>query len=512
MSLLGIDIGTTGCKAAGFAEDGRRLAEAYREYPTLHPRDTWAELDTAQVLGLLREVVRETMRAMPATDPVSALSVSSMGEAMIPVDRHGAALGDSILSSDTRGGDLLDTVLAGMDRQAFFAINPNIPGPNYSLPKLLWIKHHQPALYQRADRFMLWGDWIAHQLGGAAVAGYTLANRTLLFDLAREDWSDELLERSGIPRAKLPPTAAPGTVIGAVNATASADWGIPEGTAIVVGGHDQCCNLLGAGIATSGKAVCGLGSFECLTPAYDKRPAPDAMLRHGLNVEHGLLPGIYVSFIYNQAGSLVKWFRDTFAAYDAQTLAAGESIYQRLNTEMPDMPTHLLVLPYFDITGPPEFVANASGVIAGLKPGTRRGDIFKAVIEGSAYYFCDSLIALHDMGIDTSEFVATGGGARSDRWLQIKADMFGVPFIRPRETEGSLLGAAMLAGIATGRYHTAQEAVDAQVTHERRFEPDPARHACYREKAAHYRRLFPIMRDFLADWETARPETLDIPS
>lgn len=504
MSLLGIDIGTSGCKAATFSEDGRRLADAYREYPTLHPHDTWAELDSRQVLKLAREAVAQCMAATPASDPVSALAVSSIGEAVIPVDSAGNPLGNSILSSDIRGGDLLNEVLDGLDRQSFFAINPNIPGPNYTLPKLLWLQRHQPDLYHRADIFMLWGDWIAQQLGGAPVAGYSLANRTLLFDIEREDWSDQLLERSGIARDKLPPTAAPGTVIGKVSPKAAGEWGVPSGAAIVVGGHDQCCNLLGAGIATAGKAVCGLGSFECITPAYRQRPPPEAMLRNGLNIEHALLPDLFVSFIYNQAGSLVKWFRDTFASADARNLPPQTGIYDLLDAEMPPTPTNLMVLPYFEITGPPEFVTNASGVIAGLKTGTHRGEILKAIIEGSAYYFVDSLQALHGMGIDCSEFVATGGGARSDRWLQIKADVFGVPFVRPKVTEGSLLGAAMLAGISTGRYNTAREAISAHVKRDRLFEPDQARHAQYRAKAAYYRRLFPLIREFLSDWESQR--------
>jgi xylulokinase len=219
------------------------------------------------------------------------------------------------------------------------------------------------------------------------------------------------------------------------------------------------------------------------------------MLAHGLNTEHHVLRGLYVSFLYNQAGTLVKWFRDTFAA--GEKAGAGGAIYRTLDGEMPAAPTRLLALPYFEMTGPPEFTADASGVIAGLKTGTTRGEIFKCILESATYYFVDSLAALRELGVDASSFTATGGGAKSDKWLQIKADIFGVPFIRPKITEAGVLGAAILAGLGTGAVATAKDGVAQFVTRDRVFEPDPGRHAIYAERVALYRQLFPAMRDIL---------------
>jgi xylulokinase len=491
MSLLGIDVGTSGCKAAVFDPDGVCRALVYREYSPISPRPGWFELDSRAVTELVFETIAEAV-SRAATDPVTALSISSLGEAMTPVDADRQILGNSILMTDQRGGDLVESVLAGMDRETFYRINRNFPGSSYSLPKLLWMKQHQPELYARTDRFLLWSDWIAFALGGEAVTSYSLANRTLLFDVQAGTWSPELLRLSGIDAGKLAPPRPSGTVIGEVSAAMSKRLGLPRGVRIVVGGHDQCCNALGAGIGSAGRAVCGIGSFECLTPVYDRIPPAEPMMKHGLNVEHHILPGLYVSFIYNQGGLLVKWFRNTFAA-EAET----EGLYARLDAEMPVDPTRLMVLPYFDVTGPPEFVGDASGVIAGLKMGTTRGEILKAILEGETFYFSAGLEALRDLGISTTEFVATGGGARSDRWLQIKADIFGVPFVRPRFTEGSLLGAAILAGVSTGVFSGVDEGVQRFVSRERVFEPDSGRHAIYRERHEQYRALFPLMRGYL---------------
>jgi xylulokinase len=190
-----------------------------------------------------------------------------------------------------------------------------------------------------------------------------------------------------------------------------------------------------------------------------------------------------------------------FASADCKLLREGESIYEVLAAEMPAEPTRLLTLPYFEITGPPGFVSEASGVIVGLKTSTTRGEIFKSIMECVTFYFVDSIRALNSMGVTTAEFIATGGGAKSDQWLQIKADIFNVPFVRLRSVEGSLLGAAILAGISTGVWGSPAEGVEHFVKCERVFEPDTARYQIYQAKLETYRTLFPLLKDFLAQQE-----------
>jgi xylulokinase len=496
MSLLGIDVGTTGCKAAAFSPAGKRLAGAYREYPTVRPRDGWALLDSRSVWERIRETIAE-VASQTERDPITALCVSTMGEAMTPVSRNREILGPCILSSDTRGGEFVSELETRVGRAEFYRINANIPGLQYSYPKLAWLRRHEPQLFAGADLFLLWGDLVTFMLGCEPLTSYSLANRTMLFDLRMETWSDRLLSLCDIPPGKLPHPVPSGTVAGTVPDSVASELNLPRGVQVVIGGHDQCCNSLGAGIYQAGSAVCGIGTFECITPTYDRIPDPGPLLEYGLNVEHHVLPGLFVSFIYNQAGSLVRWFRDTFAAADRSLIGEAE-IYEVLAREMPAGPTRLLVLPYFELTGPPGFVVDASGVIAGLRTSTRRGEILKAIMECTTLYFVDSIRALREMGMNTSEFVATGGGARSDAWLQIKADVFGIPFVRPSMTDGGVAGAAILAGVAIGEFGSAAEGVRQLVHRDRVFEPDPKRHEIYRAKLEHYRALFPLMKNFLS--------------
>jgi len=500
VSLLGIDVGTTTCKAGAFCESGECLAYASREYPTLRPRHGWTELDSRLVWKCVSECIA-AVAAQTGHDPIKALCVSSMGEAMTPVSKEREILGRCILSSDIRGTEYMARLRQDIPQETFYAINPNILGPQYSLPKILWLKEQEPASYDSADKFLLWGDLVGYMLGGEAVTSFSHANRTLLFDIRQEDWSGRLLDWSAVDRAKLPRPVASGTIAGTVSDAVARQLNLPRGVAIVVGGHDQCCNSLGAGIYEAGKAVCGIGTFECITPTYDHIPDAGPMLRYGLNVEHHVLPRLFVSFIYNQGGTLVRWFRDTFARGECERLKPGQDIYDALAAEMPADPTGLFVLPYFEPTGPPQFVVDASGVIVGLKTSTTRGDILKSIMESVTFYFAESVRALEAMGIRTTEFVATGGGSKSDRWLQIKADIFGVPFVRPCITEGSVLGAAMVAGLSVGCLSSPSEAASRFVKRERVFEPDPERHRWYEQKQGAYSELFPALRDFLARLE-----------
>lgn len=495
MSLLGIDIGTTGCKAASFSEDGCCLAQAYHEYDTFHPAPGRAELDSVEVWRKTKAVIAEVSAATPRDNPVSALSVSAFGEAFVPVTADREILDTSILCIDERGREYAERLEAEFGQERFYSINPNIIGPAYSLPKMLWLRDHKPETYEKADYFLLWSDLAAFMLGCDPVANNSHANRTILFDIERNDWSDELLAWSGIPRDKLGRVVNGGEVIGQVAPGMADELGLPRDVAVVAGGHDQCCNALGCGTIRAGSAVCGMGTFECITPVYAKPGRTLEMLEEGLNIEHHVLPGLYVSFVFNQGGALVKWFRDTFAANDP--VPVGADIYRLLAAEMPIEPTRLLVLPHFQPPVSPRFINDTAGIIMGLRTTTRRGEILKAIMECTTLYFADSIEGLRRIGVDTREFIVSGGGARSDEWLQIKADIFGVPFVRPRVTEGGVLGAAMLAGMATGRLSSAEEAAGVFVQRDRVFEPDAARHAIYREKHALYRQVFDVNRAIL---------------
>ena len=497
MSLLGIDVGTTGCKAAAFSVDGRLLASAYKEYDNLRPKPGWAELDALQVWQEVRNVISEVTSRV-AADPIRVLAVSSLGEAVVPVTHSRQVLGPSILNFDARGEEYLERLGRHLPDERLYQVNGNTLGNHYGLTKLMWIKEHCPAVYERADKFLPWGSFISFMLGAEPVVDYSLANRMLLFDVERETWSDELLELAGLDRDKLPRVAPPGTVIGAVSRRMANALGFTLIPLIVTGAHDQCASAVGCGVIREGRAVYGMGTFICITPVFGQRGDPAVMMARGLNTEHHAVPGKYVSFIYNQGGSLIKWFRDTFAvAEHRRAKEAGQDIYAALIAEMPDEPSSVVVLPHFTTTGPPEFISDSSGVVAGLRLDTTRGDILKGIIEGSTFYLKECIESLAPTGIEIDDFRAVGGGSKSDAWVQTCADVLGRPLARPTVTEAGALGAAIIAGVGFKLFSSYEQGVEAMVSVERTFEPDPRQHEWYESRFDEYRRLWPLMADYL---------------
>jgi len=500
MSLLGIDVGTTGCKAAVFSEEGHLLASAYEEYDNLRPEPGWAELDVVEVWGKVKGVIREVV-AGSASDPVQALAVSSLGEAMVPVTVDRQVLGPSILNFDVRGEEYLGSLSALLPDDRLYQINGNTLGNHYGLTKLKWVKGHRPELYERADKFLLWGSFVPFMLGAEPVVDYSLANRTLLFDIDRGGWSEEILELVGLDRAKLPDTAPSGTLIGKVSKHIADELGLPSDVSIVTGAHDQCANAVGCGVIQEGRAVYGMGTFICITPVFSERREPALMIERGLNTEHHAVPGKYVSFIYNQGGSLVKWFRDTFALAEHRQAQreGGRDVYTELFSEIPEGPSNIIVLPHFTTTGPPRFISDSCGVIAGLRLETSRGDILKGLVEGATFYLKECIESLPPTGIEIHDFRAVGGGSKSDAWIQVTADILGRPLVRPRVTEAGALGAAIIAGVGGGVFPSYEAGVEAMVSLERTFEPDPRKQRLYEIQFERYARLGPLMGGYLRD-------------
>jgi len=504
MSLLGIDVGTTGCKTALFAAGGELLASAYTEYDFQRPQPGWAELDALEVWAQVKRTIGQVV-AGSAADPVTALAVSSLGEAVVPVGEDGRVLGPSILNFDARGEEYLAGLGEALGNRHLYEVNGNTLGNHYSLTKLKWIQEHQPDLYERAGKFLLWGSFISFMLGAEAVADYSLANRTLLFDIDRRSWSREILEMTGLDQEKLPDLAPSGAVIGTVSGQMAAELGLPRNVAIVAGAHDQCANAVGCGVIDEGRAVYGMGTFLCITPVFSQRRETAVMVERGLNTEHHAVPGKYVSFLYNQGGSLLKWFRDTVARFEhRQAEQAGADIYAQLIAEAPEGPSGILVLPHFATTGPPEFIADSCGVIAGLRLETARGDILKGILEGITFYLRECVESLPATGIEIGEFRAVGGGSKSDVWIQMSADILGRPFVRPRITEAGALGAAIIAGTGSGLFSSFAGGVEAMVHMERTFEPDPQRQARYEPWFELYGRLGPLMREHLGGLASER--------
>jgi xylulokinase len=505
MDFLGIDVGTSGCKTTAFSHQGEVLSFAYEEYNVQRPNPGWAELDAVAVWQSVKRTIAKVTDGHPDPASIQALSVSSMGEAVVPITRDRQILGPSILNFDTRGQEYLPELHDLIGDVALFEINGNSLGNHYSLTKLLWLRDKSPDIYERADYFLHWSGFVLFMLGGDAATDYSLANRTLLFDLSIADWSDSLLTAFKIDRSKLPPISPSARPVGTLSAHIADELGLSTGVVLVTGAHDQCANAVGCGAIEDGQAAFGMGTYHCIAPVYSELRPANIMLERGLNTEHHAAPGKFVSFIYNPGGALVKWYRDTFAHEEhQQAINAGISIYDKLIAEIPEDASPVLALPHFAPTGPPGFVSDSSGVIVGLRLDTTRADVLKGILEGIAFYLKECVGSLPPTNIHIDDFRVAGGGSQSDTWVQLCADIFERPFVRSHVREAGTLGAAVMAGVGSGFFQSIQESVAAMVQPEMTFEPDPNRAAQYRHRFEYYKQLWPMMSQYLRSFTNER--------
>ena len=308
----------------------------------------------------------------------------------------------------------------------------------FTLFKLLWLKVNRPDVWRRAAKFLCFEDLLHTRLGVPSSMGWPLAGRTMLFDVRRHEWSNEILDRIGLARERLAAPLPSGTIVGEVRA----DLGLAKGAVVVTGGHDQTCGALGAGAVEPGMAMYATGSVECICPTFASPVFSAELQRNNLCTYDHVIPGRYATVAYSlTGGNILKWFREQFApaeGYDALLATAARS------------PTKLLVMPYWTPSGTPYFDVNTPGVICGLRMNTTRGEILRALLEGVALEMRLNLEILRESGCEVSELRAIGGGARSQFWTQLKADVINRPISRLNVEEAGCLGAAMLAFSAVG--------------------------------------------------------------
>jgi xylulokinase len=498
MHLLGLDVGTTGTKAIVFDEEGHVCASAYREYPFLHPRPGWSDLNSERVWQAVVEAVREAAGRSPG--PVRALSISSQGEAATPVSAAGEVLAPAIVSFCSRTQDLVPWWRERIDPLDLFRITGMPLSHIYTILKLQWLREHEPALFRRIHKFLLFEDFTIAKMGLPPTIDYSLAARTMAFDVVAKRWAERVFTLADLDPALFADARPSGTVVGELPRKSADLLGLPPGCLVVTGGHDQPAGALGAGVIRSGIAIDATGTVECLTPAFAEPVLTEAMMNSGFSVYPHTAPGLYCTIAFNfTGGSLLRWYRDTLGeAERAAAQAGGRDVYDVILEQMPAEPTDLLVLPYFTSTGTPYFDPAPTSVILGLHLGTTRGQIIRALLEGLTFEIRLNIELLAEAGIHLKELRAVGGGAKSDRWLQLKADIFNRPVTSLEASEAACLGVALLAGTAAGVYRSLDEAVAATVRPVRTYEPDPGRAAFYQDRLALYRSLYPLTRELTA--------------
>jgi len=491
--FLGIDIGTGGCKAVVFDDNGKQVSSSYREYSIITSHPGWAELDTDEVISQCFDVIREAA-SLAGKGSVRGIGISSQGEAFTFVDRQGKAMCNALVSSDVRAVDLIKPWVDSFGEEKLYNITGHTPHPMFSLFKLLWMKENEPEMFSGAERILCFEDLLQYRLGIASPSmGWPLAGRTMLFDVVTHKWDTAIAGKAGIDTQKLSRPMRSGSLAGFVNKDIAGSLGLSDETFIVTGGHDQPCSGLGAGAVDPGVAVWSSGSVECITPAFDRPVFTGELHRNNLCTYDHTAPGMYATVAFSlTGGNLFRWFRDQLGG--EETVRARDEkkdAYDILLDMLPDQPSRVTVLPYFTPSGTPYFDVDVKGTILGLDLSVTKAELLKGLLEGVAMEVRLNLEILRQSGYQVDELRIIGGGAKSEEHVQLKADATGMPVTILDVTEAGCMGVAMLAKACNDK-------ADVKVIAREWVRPVkriiPSRQDYYTDKFNRYKNLYPALK------------------
>lgn len=495
MSFLGIDIGTSGCKAMVFNEEGEELAASCRGYSLLRPFKGSAELDSDEVIQKCFEVIREVN--LNITDPVTALCISSQGEAFTPVDKNGNILYNAMVSSDNRADKIKKQWSRKFGEKKVYEITGHTPHPLFTLFKLIWLKENKPSVWKKAVKFLCFEDLFQVKVGIDPHISWPLAGRTMLFDINTHQWSDTILKTIPLENSKLAKPLASGKVAGYIEMPMAESLGFKNKIMVVSGGHDQTCAALGAGVLNPGVSMYATGSVECFCPMLNNFTLSEDLRKKNLCCYDYTIQGRYTTVAYSlTGGNILQWMRDELGKEEIKMAQdQNQNAFSLLLEDMPEEPTNLLVLPYFSPTGTPYFDTQAKGAIIGLQLTTKKSEITKALLEGVAFEMKLNLEIMEKSGMSISSFIATGGGTRNDKWTQLKSNILNKPILIRKIHEAGCYGAAMLAASAYAGKKV-EELVSRNQKDGTIIYPDPIRAKIYENKFKKYKLLYPNLKQF----------------
>jgi len=486
MKIAGLDIGTTGCKLTVFDESGERLGKAYREYAVRRDM-SGHEIDAAAVTDSVYAVIREMAEQYK---DIAGIGVTSFGESFVMTDGAGQPLHPAMLYTDPRGAEECAELSRKLGEERITRISGVKPSGMYSIPKIMWIKRHRPEIYAAARHIYLIEDYAVWRLTGRAQIDYSLAARTMAFDINTLTWSREIFEAAGIDSGLMSEPVPTGTAAGRVSPETAEATGLNPDCRIVSVSHDQVAAAVGAGAFDGRTAVDGAGTSECLTPVYDGLPDLSVMSRGSFCAVPYAVAGKYVTYAFaSTGGALIRWCLETFGK--GETYDSMEAGYTA------DRPTGLLVLPHFAGSGTPSLDMGSKGAILGLTTATDGPTIYRACMEGVAYEMRLNYEALAGSGIHFEKLHATGGGAKSRAWMQIKADVLNLPITALKTSDAGTVGSAMLTGVATGLFTSLEDAVRHMVREAETYEPRPEMHKRYMQVFGRYKQLYQAVRPLM---------------
>ena len=483
--VAGIDIGTTGAKAAIFSCDGLLLASAYAEYACSYPQPNWVEQDVDLIVGKAIECCRRAI-ADSHLNPseISSVAFSAQRCCSIFLDAKGGLVRPMISWQDNRAHREVEEIARALPADEFYDITGMPLNTTWMVSKILWVRNHEPENWERVAKVVQLQDYALKALGAEGFfEDVSDAGFFGLWDPYAFDWSDRLLTLLRISRSIFPVPSASGSRVGAVSASAAERSGLTQGTPLCVGAGDQNSAAVGAGIVRKGFLSVSLGTGG-LAAAYLDTPFRDPH-RKAMIDNHAVYGKWQLEGLQAGAAGVFRWFRDEIAALEKESAAAsGKNVYDMLNEMIEKTPPGakgLILLPYLASATTPRWNPHARGSLLGLTFAHDRACLARCFMEGITLEVRDMVNSMSRAGIAIDTVRILGGATKSDTWNQIQSDVYNRPVETLKMTDAALMGSAIFAAVGIKAFADIPEGTERMVRVDRTFSPDAARARLYDE-------------------------------
>lgn len=491
--LVGIDVGTSATKTVLFDEAGNIMASASEEYPLYQPHNGWAEQKPEDwreaVLGTLGRVMTAS-KVKP--EEVKSIGLSGQMHGLVMLDEAGNPLRPSIIWCDQRTGEEVEDMLKIMPREQWIKITANPPLTGWTAAKILWVRKHEPEIYEKCRHILLPKDYIRYVLTGVFATEVSDASGMQLLDVPGRCWSEEVLEKLDIPPKWLGTMYESCQVTGYLLPDIAKKVGLTEKTSVVGGAGDNAAAAVGTGVVKDKTAFTTIGTSGVVF-AHSSQVTIDPEGR--VHTCCCAVPGAWhVMGVTQGAGLSLKWMKDQFCQdYVAQAEKEGADVYDLINRDVEKIPAgsdRLIYLPYLMGERTPHLDPDCRGVFFGLSAIHTKAHLLRGVMEGVSYSLCDCNDILQEMGVKVETMMACGGGGKSPVWRQMLADLYQCPVQTVQQSEGPALGAAILAGVGSGIYESVEKACEVLITPEKTCEPVKEEAEIYEKYHQLYKKLY----------------------
>jgi len=474
--IVVVDVGTTNCKTSLFDEKGYMRSIAYKEYNNIYFSASNIEQNPKVWFNSVLETMSKCIKRFSNTNEIKAIIVTSQRATIIPINKKGEFLRNAILWLDKRSISECEFIRSKIGEYTIYKKTGLRIDPYFSAPKVLWIKNNQPDIYNTTYKFLTVHDYIIYNLTGEIFTDQTQASRTMLFNIDKFCWDDEIFKCLEIDQDKFPQVVATGTKVGELKHNVAKKIGFPKEIPVLAGGGDQQLAAIGLGIIKEGRigVTTGSGSFII---AHSDKSLRDEKMRilcsaSAISNKWILEAGIFTT------GSIYKWFKDTFGQVEAiLSKELKKSPYEILDMEIEAnsfrYPSKLILLPHFTGSAAPYWNPFAKGVLFNLTLHTTRGDIIKAVLESICLEIKKNISIIEELSKKSIEEVYVGGGiSKSDLFNQIQANVYGKYIIKVSTSEVASLGAAIIGLTKLGLYKDLNECVSNMIKIEKKIAPN----------------------------------------